>query len=116
MSTAIETLAEEYTRLVDEQGQLAAKARKVGDLSTTDRQRYTEITKRIREIIATPPQGFELPKLAADLVTHAEAHGWLSLVQWTPPDYSGEPFVTVQVGRQLREGELPDARGGKWIY
>lgn len=97
MATAIvETLEQEYNRLASE--------------------RTSEAVRRVREIVAIPPQGYQLPKSAADLIAHAEAHGWMSLVQWTPPGYEGEPFVTVQVGRRLVEGEMPDARGSKWIY
>lgn len=116
MTTATETLAEEYERLASEQAELSAAARKAGDLSAEDKQRFREIAQRLREIATTPPPGYELPKLAADLVAHAEAHGWMSLVQWTPPGYGGEPYVKVQVGRKLRDGEMPDARGDKWIY
>ena len=116
MATTTETLGQEYNRLLGEQAQLSAAARRTGSISPQDKQRHSEVTRRIREILTTPPQGYELPKLAADLVAHAEAHGWLSLVQWTPPDYPGEPFVSVQVGRRLQEGEMPDARGDKWVY
>ncbi|MFG2269100.1 hypothetical protein ACGFNY_04920 [Streptomyces chartreusis] len=116
MTTATETIAEEYERLASEQAELSAAARKTGDLPTEGKQRFREIAQRLREIATIPPAGYELPKLAADLVAHAEAHGWTSLVEWTSPDYEGEPFVTVQVGRKLRDGEMPDARGDKWIY
>lgn len=116
MTTATETLAQEYTRLAHEQAELSAAARKAGAYPEGDRQRFREISRRIREILAVPPEGYALPKLAVDLVAHAEAHGWVSLAQWTAPDYEGEPFVSVQVGRQLRDGEMPGARGDKWVY
>ena len=116
MTTTTETLVEEYGRLTSEQAELSAAARKAGDSSPEDKQRFREITQRIRAIVATPPEGYELPKLAADLVAHAEMHGWMALVQWTPPGYEGEPYVTVQVGRLLQDGEMPDARGNKWTY
>lgn len=116
MTTTTETLTQEYTRLVHEQAELSAAARKAGAYSEEGKQRFREMSRRIREVLTVPPQGYGLPKLATELVAHAEAHGWVSLMQWTPPDYEGEPFVTVQVGRQLRDGEMPDARGDKWIY
>jgi hypothetical protein len=117
MSTVTtETLAQEYTRLADEQAELQAAARREQPLTLEMRERYAKVTRRLREIGTLPPAGYELPKLASDLVAHAEAHGWMALVQWTPPDYEGEPSVTVQVGRILAEGEMPDARGDRWIY
>lgn len=116
MSTATETLEQEYDRLLGERGELGARLRKSEGGPTEDREQLRRVARRIREIVAIPPAGYELPKLAVDLVAHAEAHGWLSLVEWTPPDYEGEPYVSVQVGRQLAEGELPDEPGRKWIY
>jgi len=116
MTTATETIAEEYGRLCDEDAELSAAVRKAGAATPEQVQRQRELRVRLRELHAIPPEGYELPKLAADLVAHAEAHGWVSLVEWTSPDYDGEPFVTVQVGRKLQAGEMSDARGDKWIY
>jgi hypothetical protein len=117
VTTAVtETLEQEYSRLVGEQNELSAAARKNAGPSAEDRDRHREVTLRLRELLAIPPAGYALPAAAAGLVAHAEAHGWLTLVQWTSLGYDGAPFVTIQVGRQLREGEMPDARGNKWIY
>ncbi|QDN60112.1 MULTISPECIES: hypothetical protein [unclassified Streptomyces] len=114
--TTLETLAQEYTRLTDERGELAAALRKAGDASPESRARLASVDRRLRDLVAAPPPGYILPKAAADLVAHAQAHGWLTLVQWTPPGYGGEPFVSVQVGRLLHAGEQSGARGDRWTY
>lgn len=70
------------------------------------------------------PAGYALPKQAADLIAHAEANGWLARATWIAGDYTGEPFVCVDVGRMLADGESPvhltdpyaQVRGDKWAY
>lgn len=112
-----ETLVQEHNRLLGEQAELSAAARRAGgQLDPEGRARYAAISQRLREIRAIPPAGYELPKMAADLVAHAEAHGWLSLVQWTPPDYMGDPFVGVQVGRRVTEADGYLGLGNCWKY
>lgn len=49
----------------------------------------------------TPPDGYELPKVARELVEHAKAQGWLTGILWTPEAYDGEPYVAVHVGRKV---------------
>jgi hypothetical protein len=78
--------------------------------------RGAAVLAELLEIVATPPPGYGLPALAAGLVAHAEAHGWQTLVQWTRPDYDGEPFVTVQVGRALTAEEREHHHGDRWTY
>lgn len=52
------------------------------------------------------PAGYELPKLATDLIAHAEANGWRTLVDWqTTDDDDREVFVHVHVGRKIAAGE-----------
>jgi hypothetical protein len=107
-------LAEEYGRLVREQGELSASTRKAGRLSDSAAQRMHDLNRRLREIIATPPVGYSLPAAADGLLAHAKANGWLTLVQWSPaPGEDGQQFVTIQVGRKADD---PDSRGPVWHY
>lgn len=77
--------------------------------------RLAVVTARVMEIDATPPAGYTVPTAAAQLVEHARAHGWQTLAQWSPPSLD-TVFYTVHVGRVLRDGEIPDARGSVWKY
>lgn len=66
---------------------------------------------------AKPPEGYELPSVAAGLVDFAKAHGWATLVRWTydhsdPP----EPFVHVEVGRKLTDDEAKAYRSNLFHY
>lgn len=115
MTTATETLAREYSRLTHEQYELGKALHAEQDTPET-RDELRAVTARLREIRAIPPTGYELPKMAADLVAHAEAHGWLSMVQWTPPNYVDDPFVTVQVGRRVAEADGHLGLGNCWKY
>lgn len=116
MTTATETIAEEYERLCGEDAELSAAVRKVGTATPEQAQRQREIRNRLRELHAQPPEGYTLPKQAADLVAHAEAHGWLTLVQWTALGYDGDPFVAVQVGRLTTEADGYLGLGDRWTY
>lgn len=116
MSTATETLAAEYNRLTGEDAELSAAVRKVGAATPEQAERQREIRTRLRELHATPPDGYALPKLAADLVEHAEAHGWTTRAQWTALGYVGEPYVTVQVGRLVAEADGYLGLGDRWTY
>lgn len=109
-------LRQEYDRLYDEHGDLQAQGRKDGRLDPEAAERYRQVKTRLREILATPPAGYQLPKPAADLVAHAEAHGWLALVQWTPPCWHSEPHVEVQVGRKLTADEAAEHRSDTFVY
>lgn len=71
------------------------------------------------------PDGYTLPKAAADLMKHAAAHGWLSRAIWVAGPDIDEPFVCVDVGRKLLVAEdapvCPDdtfapVRTDKWSY
>lgn len=115
-ATATETLEQEYDRLLDERAAIQSAARKVGATSDKAREQMAAAMGRLREILAIPPDGYTLPRPAANLVSHAQAHGWLTLIQWTPPGWDREPFVTVHVGRKVMAGELDDARGDRWSY
>ncbi|MGA5130827.1 hypothetical protein ACPCTO_13560 [Streptomyces olivoreticuli] len=66
------------------------------------------------------PDGYALPKAAADLVAHATAHGWLSRVGWAA-DISNAPLVHVAVGRRMTPDEQEQAEdrgeyGDRWCY
>jgi hypothetical protein len=118
MSTATETLEQEYDRLADEQAEISARRRTTGASSPEDVARYVVVTRRLREILTTPPTGYGLPKPLAELVAYAEAHGWLTLVQWTPPGWADEVFVKTQVGRRLTEAEQQagDYYSDRWLF
>lgn len=118
MSTTRAPSAAEYERLTREQTQLTRALREQGVNSAATAKLHA-VTLRLREIRATPPAGYTLPKAAADLVAHAEAHGWLTLVQWDPePGYEGdcETFVTVQVGRRVVASDGYVGPGDRWVY
>lgn len=116
MTTATtETLTQEHERLTYEQRELG-KAIREGQAAPEAREKLRTVTLRLREIAATAPPGYALPKAATDLVAHAEAHGWMALVQWTPPGYSGEPYVSVQVGRLVHEADGYVGLGDRWKY
>ncbi|MFI0736830.1 hypothetical protein ACH4PU_01795 [Streptomyces sp. NPDC021100] len=105
----------EYQSLVAERGALLTRLRESGTPSPADRAALAALERRIRELAATPPHGYALPKAAADLVAHAAALGWRTLVWWGTSS-SDEPFVTVQVGRLLEQDAQPDHRGDRWTY
>ncbi len=105
-----ETLRQEWDRLLNEKHGIVAAARKTGDASPEQKQRHREIQRRLAEIVAVPPEGYALPKIAADLTEFATERGWKTLVQWTEPGYSGEPSVTVEVGRKLTPREAAQHR------
>lgn len=112
--TITETSAQRYERLAGEQYQL----HRIEPEKRTPEQaaRVSAVRSELLEIVATAPDGYCLPKLADDLVTLAQAHGWQTLAQWTPPGYSGEPYVTVQVGRLISPAERESYRGDRWAY
>jgi hypothetical protein len=114
MTTSTETAAARYNRLSAE---FAALRRIVPDKRTAEQgARLGELNKELRALAAIPPDGYELPRIAADLMAHAVAHGWLAAAAWTAPDYAGEPFVRVKVGRMLTELERDQHRGDRWHY
>ena len=103
MNATYEQLATEYQALRHIQPR---------DRTDKDRHRLTELTAELRALLATPPHGYTLPTTAADLITHAHAHGWDAWAQWAPDGgTSGGPFVTVHTGR-VRSA----ADGDRWHY
>jgi hypothetical protein len=108
------TLVERYRRLDFEHYTLR---RVEPDERTADqRARLVAVHHELREILAAPPAGYELPKAATDLLAFAEAHGWMAQAQWTSPEYDGEPYVSVQVARRVTEAERDQYRGDRWSY
>lgn len=114
MTTETETLAARYERLSYE----FASLRHVRPEERTEEQqgRLVALSGELRAMLATPPNGYELPRLAADLMAHAEAHGWTARVSWTPPGYSREPYTDVEVGLMLDGLEREQHRGDRWYY
>ncbi|MFE9003171.1 hypothetical protein ACFYOY_13665 [Streptomyces sp. NPDC007875] len=121
MATApVETMEQEYDRLLEERTAIIAAAKAAGSTSDQAREQMTEVMDRIREILAIPPDGYTLPPQAAKLIAHAHAHGWQGETQWTPPGWEREedrePFVLVKVGRRMEPGELEYSRSDVWLY
>lgn len=118
-TTTTETLEQEYNRLFGERDDLASARRTSGaPLEGEAKQRLEAILSRLQHIVATPPEGYTLPKPAADLVAFAAAHGWSTGVQWTPPGWADEVHVNIRVGRKLTEAER-EAGGylsDGWLY
>lgn len=110
--TATETAEQEYQRLTWE----CSGLRRLPNPTPAETATLKAATNRLLEILAIPPTGYTVPATAAQLAAHAQTHGWQALGQWTPPGYAGEPFYSVQVGRVLRPGEMPDARANCWKY
>lgn len=110
-----ETPLQEYRRLADEIDRETAAHAASPQAEASPQLRAAVL--RMREILATPPQGYALPPAAAGLVAHAESHGWQALVRWTSPDFDGEPFVRVIVGRKAVDADYTGGmRGPVWRY
>lgn len=118
MTTATETPVQEYDRLFAERDDLARQVRQAGSIEPAVRARYDQVMDRLREILAVPADGYELPKQAADLLAFAEEHGWMTGVQWTPPGWADEVYVKVKVGRRLTEAEqhARHYRSDAWLF
>lgn len=114
MTTATETTAQKYDRLASEFGGL--RHVHPGERTGEQKARLGALAKELGAILATPPAGYELPKIAVDLMAHAREYGWLTSSQWSAPSYVGEPFVKVEVGRKLDEQEREQRRGDRWLY
>ncbi|MFB6881411.1 hypothetical protein ACFCY8_11300 [Streptomyces noursei] len=99
--TPTETIEQEYRRLLDEHTDLHTHIRKADNVATETTERYQAVRERLREILSAPPKGYVLPKAARDLLAHAQAHGWMTGVQWTPPGWEDEIYVKVRVGRRM---------------
>ncbi|MFF8784725.1 hypothetical protein [Streptomyces sp. NPDC015125] len=109
-----ETLEQQYDQLATRYQDLR---RIHPDERTADQKtQLQELNQKLAAILATPPAGYSLPKVAADLIDHAKAHGWLAQAQWTYPGFTGEPHVKVKVGRRLTEDERPLYRGTHWLF
>ena len=118
MTTATETVTEEYERLFAERDNLAAAVRAAGAVEPEVRARYDQVMDRLRGILAEPPNGYAVPKQASDLLAFAESHGWMTGVQWTPPNWADEVYVRVRVGRRISEAEQEAAglRSDAWLF
>ncbi|MFI0718887.1 hypothetical protein [Streptomyces sp. NPDC021224] len=112
--TITETAATHYDRLDVEFAALRHVDPK--DRTAEQEERLRVLHGELVEILSRPPAGYELPRIATDLMAHAKAHGWQASLRWTPPGYSGEPFMTVEVGRKLAGLERNQHRGDRWHY
>lgn len=66
-------------------------------------RRAAEVSAELQELLAIPPDDWQLPKAAAALLAHATTHGWTTATSWgTRPD--GDPMVRVQFGRPRGDG------------
>lgn len=67
------------------------------------------------------PEGYGIPKAAADLLEHAKVHGWSTLATWNT-DRNDAPFLNVQVVRPVRPCEAERVyahtsyQGPAWYY
>jgi hypothetical protein len=92
--------------------------RKIHPSERTEEQReeLRSLQASMDELLAAPPAGYTVPKAVTDLLAHAKAHGWLARASWTPPNYEGEPFLRVEVGRLVTDEEREEYRGDRWMY
>jgi hypothetical protein len=63
---------------------------------------------------STPPDGYDLPKAAADLLACADEHGWLSLTAWGERS-NGDPLVTIQLLHKAVGGRVWKVDHISWI-
>lgn len=72
-------------------------------LTPAERQ-VRDRTRRLLEagVVFTPPRGYTLPKAAANLLSHAEDHGWTVAQAWTP--YEDGFTLNVRVSRAVDDG------------
>ncbi|MGA4875929.1 hypothetical protein [Streptomyces lydicamycinicus] len=112
--TLAETLEQQYERLATRYQEL----RHVHPSERTADQaaELRVINQQLTTLLSTPPAGYALPKVAADLITHAKVNGWLARTQWTYPGFTGQPYVKVEVGRRLTGDESPLYRGTHWLF
>ncbi|WP_412078981.1 hypothetical protein ACLF6K_37190 [Streptomyces xanthophaeus] len=110
MTTATESLAQEYQRLMTEHRQAMRAAYEgvathLGEKPSPGKQAAAEAhLPRLKEILAIAPAGYELPKQAVELIDLAKAHGWISMAQWTPPDWEDEPSVLLHLAGKVGPG------------
>lgn len=109
---ATETVRAEYERLNSEHRSLL----RLDNPTAEQTVRRDIVRARLLEIVAAPPAGYSTPPAALRLVEHARAHGWEVVAQWNPPGSDVEPQHHVEVGRVMRPGEVPDARGDSWRF
>ncbi|MFC8447596.1 hypothetical protein [Kitasatospora sp. NPDC057223] len=76
--------------------------------TTDQQQRIADLTAEMRTIEATAPDGYALPKPAADLLALAKANRWLTAARWSE-DSGGNPFVDIQVAHRV-------PGGSSWAY
>jgi hypothetical protein len=77
------------------------RLRELETLKAASRRDDTEITRLRGQLAARRPDGFELPKSAADLLAHAEAHGWKTARAWIvrTEDEGGGAGLRIIVGQ-----------------
>ncbi|MFD4830173.1 hypothetical protein ACFWPV_10005 [Streptomyces uncialis] len=63
----------------------------------------------------TPPTGYQMPQIVADLIAHAEAHGWATAVQWRTA-CDDAPYVIVDIARRRTPQEAAEHRANPFYY
>ncbi|MFJ8041233.1 hypothetical protein ACIRBX_12075 [Kitasatospora sp. NPDC096147] len=64
--------------------------------------------QKLRELLAIPAPGYELPLKAAELIEYARHHGWQATARWQYGPKVPEPFVTVGAARGPEPGPNPE--------
>ncbi|MFJ4879725.1 hypothetical protein ACIP93_31605 [Streptomyces sp. NPDC088745] len=82
---------------------LAAALARDNVLTPAERE-VRDRTQRLLEagVAFAPPRGYALPKAAANLLSHAEDHGWAAAQAWTP--YEDGFTLNVRVSRAVDDG------------
>lgn len=78
------------------------------------READTKLAAAERKLATYPPDGYAVPKVVADLLTHAEAHGWRYVLSWSSPEGDGARLA-MEIGRDTVPADGP-TRGTKWRY
>lgn len=73
-----------------------------------------ELARARRKLAAYPPDGYAVPKIVADLLAHATAHGWRHVMSWSSPE-GGGARLAMEIGRDTVPADGP-TRGTAWRY
>lgn len=92
------------------------------DVRGSERDQWKASVRRLEQELATarrklatyPPDGYAVPGIVADLLAHAEAHGWRYVVSWSLPE-GGGARLAMEIGRNIVPADGP-ARGTRWRY
>lgn len=84
------------------------RLRELEALKAASRRDDAEITRLRTRLAAFTPEGYAVPKAAADLLAHAKAHGWKTVHGWTvrTEDEGGGALLRIIVGHGLHQFKL----------